>query len=81
MSEETTLESEQLEVPEIVIEDMQPCKWLATHNNDYACAFNLVRGNGSNPFDLGILKLLSEGKIEIVPGILGETKYVSVMPS
>jgi hypothetical protein len=81
MSEKTTLESEQLEAPEITIEDMQPCKWLATHNSDYARAYNMVHRNGSDPFDLGILKLLSEGRIEIVPGILGETKYVSVMSS
>lgn len=81
MSEGTIQESAESQEAEFTIEDLQPCKWLATHNCDYANTFSMIRKAGSTEFDLGILKLVSEGRIEIVPGILGETQFLSVLPS
>lgn len=81
MSEGAIQESGESQEAEFTMEDLQPCKWLATHNCDYANTFGMVRKAGSTDFDLGILRLVSQGRIEIVPGILGETKFMSVQPS
>jgi len=81
MSEGTIQESAESQEAEFTMEDLQPCKWLATHNFDYANTFSMIRKAGSTDFDLGILKLVSEGRIEIIPGILGETKFVSTKPN
>lgn len=76
-----TAESSNGQEPESTLEDLQPCKWLSTHNSDYANTFGMIKRNGGSDFDVGILQLISQGKIEIVPGILGETQFLSVLPS
>lgn len=66
---------------EEVLEELQPCKWLTTHSVGYSMLFNTIQRNGTNEFDLSILQMLTDGKLEIVPGILGESAFISTLPN
>lgn len=70
------------EAGEDTLEFLTPCKWLTTHSLEYAMAFHAAKQGGGHEFDLSILRLLTEGRVEIASNsILGEIKFNSVLPN